>query len=111
MISAIEQIQSKPQSEKEKALERLHALKSELVQRLSQGRYLSGEQKEWEQMPEYLREIVLLLSGIEGRATCAAWLSFNAIERGNIMQIVSLLKGDLSPIVSMTLGSARAAQS
>lgn len=95
---------------KEQALLRIQAIKSELVERISHGRYLSKEQQEWETIPEYLRDMVLLMAGIEGRDSHAAWQSFSVFERTSLMQVVALLKADLAPVVSLALGSARAAQ-
>lgn len=86
------------------AFAKLAPIRAQLVERLSRGAYSAQEQKEWAEMPAYLRDLAMVMAGVEERSGESSLLAFTAAERGALMQCLGLLKRDIRGVVALAYG-------
>jgi hypothetical protein len=85
------------------AFQKLAPIRAKLVEKLSKGAFSSKEQKEWELMPAYLRDLAMVMAGVEERQADWSLLAFTQAERQAIMQVLALLKRDMRAVVVLAL--------
>ena len=86
------------------AFAHLAPIRAQLVERLSRGAYSAQEQKEWAEMPAYLRDLAIVMAGVEGRDSESSLLAFTGTERCALMQCLALLKRDIRGVVALAYG-------
>lgn len=86
------------------AFAKLAPVRAALVERLSLGQYSSAEAREWAALPAYLRDIAMVMAGIDEREGQDSFGAFTAQERAALGQALGLVKRDLSALSAMVWG-------
>lgn len=94
-----------PSAEKAQALQRLSKIKDELAQRLSRGTYQTRAQMEWALLPDYMKELLSIMAGMDDERACLDWMAFTATERIALQDAVKALRADLRRIQTIGAGA------
>lgn len=79
---------------KVQAFARMQALRDELARRKSNGLYQSAAQQRWEELPDYMKDLLAILAGIDEEKARLDWGAFSDSEKDTLQRAARHLSND-----------------
>ena len=85
------------------AFSRLAKIKDELTARLSLGAYTSRAQSDWAALPDYMKDLVGIMAGLDEYRTNLDWMAYTASEKIAIQNAARVLRHDVRGLQSLAI--------